>query len=56
MKPDGLFVFKSIWQQNNILADTCYEGSDPMAVIILNHQKFLVENIPTYQTIHFLYL
>lgn len=25
-----------------------------MAVIILIHQKFLVENIPTYQTIHFL--
>lgn len=39
---------------HNILADTCYDGADPMAIIILIHQKFLVENMPAFQTIYFL--
>lgn len=53
VQPGNLLTINSE-SVHNVLADRCYDGTEPMAVILLIHRKFLIDNIPDFQTLYFL--
>lgn len=53
VRPEHLLIINSE-SIHNVLADRSYNGEEPMAVILLIHRRFLVNNIPNFLNLHFL--